>query len=98
MRALLNTIEPLLPGPEEAAYRQHFLAVDRARAVGSFAIVLVLMLGVFILEITYLDTTQIVPVAIVRVLFFAFSFGIFVLARGPATPESMDRASFVWSI
>jgi signal transduction histidine kinase len=98
MRALLNTIEPALPPPEEEAYRLHFLAADRGRAIGSFALVLVLMLGVSILEIIYLDATQIVPVATVRVLFFAFSFGTYWFTRGPATPESMDRASLIWTV
>jgi signal transduction histidine kinase/CheY-like chemotaxis protein len=98
MRALLNKLEPTLPPAEEASYRLHFLAVDRARASGSFMIVLVLMLAVFVLEMTYLDAVQIVPVAIIRLLFFAFSFGIYAMTRGPATPESMDRAALVWSI
>ncbi|HXD23757.1 MAG TPA: ATP-binding protein [Gemmatimonadaceae bacterium] len=98
MRALLNWIEPKLPAAEEEAYRIHFLAPDRARAVASFAIVLVLMLGVFVLEISYLGAAEIVPVATIRVLFFAFSFGIFVMTRGPATPQSLDRAALVWSI
>ncbi|MFI5233125.1 MAG: ATP-binding protein [Gemmatimonadales bacterium] len=98
MHALLNTIEPALPPAEEDAYRLHFLAVDRATAAGSFAIVLVLMFGVFVLELTYLDAAHIVPVAAVRILFFAFSFGTYWFARGPATPASIDRASLVWSI
>jgi signal transduction histidine kinase/CheY-like chemotaxis protein len=98
MRALLNRIEPPLPPGEEEAYRLHFLSVDRTRAVGSFLIVLVLMLGVFILELTYLDAEQAIPVATVRVLFFVFSFGAFVVSRGPTTPESIDTTSFVWTI
>jgi signal transduction histidine kinase len=98
MRALLEKIEPPLPLAEEKSYRLHFLGVDRARAAGSFTIVMVLMLAVFVLEITYLDGTQILPVAIIRVLFFAFSAGIYVMTRGPAAPESMDRASLVWSV
>jgi two-component system cell cycle sensor histidine kinase/response regulator CckA len=57
-----------------------------------------LMLAVFVLEIMYLDAAQIVPVATVRVLFFAFSFGTYWFTRGPATPESMDRASLIWTI
>jgi signal transduction histidine kinase len=98
MRALLNRIEPTLPAGEEEAYRLHFLQVDRTRAIGSFLIVLVLMLGVFILEMTYLDAAQAIPVATVRVLFFVFSFGTYLLSRGPATPPSIDRTSFVWTI
>jgi signal transduction histidine kinase len=98
MLALLNKFEPELPPAEEEAYRLHFLAADRARAVGSFGMVLVLMLGVFVLEMTYLDAAQALPVATVRVLFFVFSFGTFWLSRGPATPESMDRMSFIWTI
>ncbi|HEY2849601.1 MAG TPA: histidine kinase dimerization/phospho-acceptor domain-containing protein, partial [Gemmatimonadaceae bacterium] len=98
MLALLNKIEPTLPEAEELAYRQHFLAVDRARAAGSFAIVLALTLGVFILELTYLDAAQIAPLAVIRVLFFAFSFGTFMVARGPSSPDSVDGVSFVWSV
>ena len=98
MRALLEQIEPSLPPAEEKSYRLHFLGVDRARAAGSFAIVMVLMLSVFVLEITYLDAEQILPVAIIRVLFFALSAGIYVMTRGPSTPETMDRASLVWSL
>ena len=98
MRALLNTIEPTLPPAEEEAYRLHFLTVDRARAVGSFVIVLVLMLGVFVLEMSYLDKAQFVPLAVVRVLFFAFSFGTYWIAREPTTPPSLDRVSLVWSL
>ena len=98
MRALLEKLEPSLPPAEEKPYRLHFLAVDRARAAGSFTIVMVLMLAVFLLEITYLDAVQIVPVAIIRVLFFAFSVWIYAVTRGPATPETMDRAALVWSI
>ena len=98
MRALLNRLEPLLPPAEEDAYRLHFLTVDRSRAVVGFAMVLVLMLGVFVIELTYLDAAQAIPVATVRVLFFAFSLGTYLLSRGPATPASMDRTSFVWSL
>jgi signal transduction histidine kinase/CheY-like chemotaxis protein len=98
MRALLEKIEPSLPPAEEKAYRLHFLAVDRARAAGSFAIVMVLMIAVFALEITYLDAVQIVPVAIIRVVFFAFSAAIYLMTRGPATPETMDLASLIWSV
>jgi signal transduction histidine kinase len=97
MRALLEKLEPSLPPAEEKSYRLHFLAVDRARAAGSFTIVMVLMLAVFLLEITYLDAVQIVPVAIIRVLFFAFSVWIYAVTRGPGTPESMDRAALIWS-
>ncbi len=98
MRALLNKLEPLLPPAEEEAYRLHFFVVDRSRAVVSFAMVLVLMLGVFIIEMTYLDAAQAIPVATVRVLFFAFSLGTFLMSRGPTTPARMDRTSFIWSI
>ena len=98
IRALVHRIEPTLPPAEEEAYRLYFLGVDRARATGSFAIVLVLMFGVFVLEMTYLDAAHVVPVAAVRLLFFAFSFGTYWFSRGPTTPESMDRASLIWSI
>jgi signal transduction histidine kinase len=95
MRGLLEKIEPTL-GPEEAAYRQHFLAVDRTRAVGSFTLVLILTAAVFALEATYLDGAQFLQIAIVRILFFAFSLGLYAATRGPATPASLDRASLLW--
>jgi signal transduction histidine kinase len=97
MRGLLERIEPTL-GAEEAAYRQHFLAVDRARAVGSFTLVLVLTAVVFALEMAYVDGTQFLRIAVVRILFFAFSFGMYAAARGPANPDSLDRASLLWCL
>ena len=95
MRGLLEKLEPTL-GPEENAYRLHFLSVDRTRAVGSFTLVLILTAAVFALEATYLDGAQFLKIAVVRVLFFAFSFGMYAATRGPTTPASLDRASVWW--
>src|SRR5476649_2514686 len=97
MRGLLEKIEPTL-GPEDDAYRQHFLPVDRARAVGSFTLVLILMAAVWALEATYLDGAQFLRIAIVRILFFAFSFYIYTVTRGPVTPATLDRSSLLWSM
>ena len=97
LRAFIERLEPTL-GADEAAYRRHFLAVDRARAVVSFSLVMALMVAVFLLEMTYLDFKQFTPIAIIRLSFFAFSFGMYAARRGPPTPESLDRASLLWSI
>jgi signal transduction histidine kinase len=97
MRGLLEKIEPTL-GPEEGAYRQHFLPVDRARAIGSFTLVLILMAAVWALEATYLDGMPFLRIAIVRILFFAFSFYIYAATRGPVTPATLDRSSLLWSM
>ncbi len=95
MSSLIERIEPTLGGDEDA-YRRHFLAVDRGRALASVTLVLVLSLAVFGLEMTYLDGAQLAPIAIVRVLFFAFSAAMYAATRGAATPASLDRASLIW--
>ena len=96
MCALIARIEPTSLGPDEDAYRRHFLAVDRSREMASMTLVLVLSVLVFGLEMTYLDAAQLAPIAIVRVLFFAFSAVMYAATRGEVTPASLDRASLLW--
>ena len=95
MPSLIERLEPTL-GAEEDAYRRHFLVVDRSRAMASVTLVLVVSLVVFGLEMTYLDAAQLAPLAVVRILFFAFSAIAYAATRRVATPESLDRASLIW--
>ena len=93
---LLDRLEPTL-GSEEAGYRLHFLSVDRAQAAGSVLIALALVLGVFVLELNFFGRQQLVPIAIVRVLFFTFSGVLYLSARGIENPAALDRASVIWT-
>jgi signal transduction histidine kinase len=93
---LLDRLEPTL-GSEEEGYRLHFLSVDRAQATGSVLIALALVLGVFVLELNYFGWPQILPIAIVRVLFFAFSGVLYLSVRGIENPAALDRASVIWT-
>jgi signal transduction histidine kinase len=93
---LLDRLEPTL-GSEEEGYRLHFLSVDRAQATGSVLIALALVLGVFVLELNFFGRQQLVPIAIVRVLFFAFSGVLYLSARGIENPAALDRASVIWT-
>jgi signal transduction histidine kinase len=93
---LLDRLEPTL-GSEEAGYRLHFLSVDRAQAAGSVLIALALVLGVFVLELNFFGRQQLVPIAIVRLLFFAFSGVLYLSARGIESPAALDRASVIWT-
>ncbi len=95
MRALIERLEPTL-GPQEDAYRRHFLTVDRNLSIASVSLVLVLTVAVFLLEMTYLDAAQFIPLAVVRVVFFAFSIWMYAATRGPMTPASLDRISLIW--
>jgi len=93
---LLDRLEPTL-GSEEEGYRLHFLSVDRAQATGSVLVVLALVLGVFVLELNYFDRRQLVPIAIVRVLFFGFCGAMYLFGRELSTPAALDRASVLFS-
>jgi signal transduction histidine kinase len=93
---LLDRLEPTL-GSEEEGYRLHFLSVDRAQATGSVLVVLALVLGVFVLEFNYFDRRQLVPIVIVRVLFFGFCGAMYLFGRELSTPAALDRASVLFS-
>ena len=93
---LLDRLEPTL-GSEEEGYRLHFLSVDSAQAAGSVLVALALVLGVFVLELNYFGWPQILPIAIVRVLFFAFSGVLYLSVRGIENPAALDRASVIWT-
>jgi hypothetical protein len=86
---LLDRLEPTL-GSEEEGYRLHFLSVDRAQAAGSVLIALALVLGVFVLELNFFGRQQLVPIAIVRVLFFAFSGVLYLSARGIENSAALE--------
>jgi signal transduction histidine kinase len=93
---LLDRLEPTL-GSEEEGYRLHFLSVDRAQATGSVLVVLALVLGVFVLELNYFDRRQLVPIVIVRLLFFGFCGAMYLFGRELSTPAALDRASMLFS-
>jgi signal transduction histidine kinase len=96
MRRLLEKIEPTL-GTQEESYRLRFLGADKTQAAASILIALALVLLVFAIEIHFFDRRQIVPIAILRVLFFSFSGVMYLLAKGLSTPAGLDRASFIWT-
>ncbi len=98
MGALLDRIEPTL-GADEEAYRRHFFAADRAQAAGSFVLALILIAGVFALELKFLTQLQlpILSIAIIRSLFFVFCFGMYIFAKHIQTPATLDRATVLWT-
>ena len=96
MRALLKRIEPTL-GPEEEGYRLHVLAQDRAQVTGTVLLVLLLLVAYFAIEITFLTRQQLLPIAVVRAVFFAFTGIVYLTANRLATPAALDRSLMIWS-
>lgn len=96
MRALLEMIEPTL-GPDEEAYRLHFLSADKTQASLGFGVALFLVFLVFVVELAYFGRAQAVPIIIVRGTFFVFSALMYLVARGPTTPAALDRAAVIWT-
>src|SRR5271155_291782 len=58
---------------------------------------LALVLLVFALELKFFDRQQIVPIALVRVLFFAFSGLMYFIANGLRSPARLDLIALIWT-
>ena len=96
MRRLLDALEPTL-GTDEERYRLHFFATDKTQAQGSVLLILALILAVFVFELNTLSHAQVLPIVLVRALFFAFSFAVFFVARGLDRPATLDRVALIWT-
>ena len=96
MHGMIERLEPTL-GAQELDYRLHFLEADKAQATGSFFIALALVFGVFVIELNFFDRQQLVPIAVVRTLFFVFSGAILLRSRGLSSPAVLDRVSWLWA-
>jgi signal transduction histidine kinase len=97
MPGLLEELEPTL-GPKEENYRLHFFRADKALATGGVLITLAFFVVVLVIEMSFLDRAQMVPVAIIHTLFFALSIAVLVLGRGITRPADLDRVTLAWTI